>query len=276
MGMTEAWYPTPQHAHAAAQIVKFFAHQAGVDAVLLVNSCARGKATPDSCLDIIVLVDASLRAPDNRSTVLERGENPATDALYHAWDEAPGTRAAAHDLAQAGRFAEVHLDITDGLITPGSLDRDEGLDGFELAVGNYFVYSRPLWQGTNRFAELCATWLPYYAHDLRAERLAATRVFCEHQLDHIEPYVDRGLYFQAFDRLYHAFQGFLQGLFIARRAYPIAYNKWIHEQVVDILGLPDLYRQLPGILEIRAFESRAMIENGERLRDLVAAHLSDL
>lgn len=29
----------------------------------------------------------------------------------------------------------------------------------------------------------------------------------------------------------------MQALFIARRTYPIAYDKWIREQVVDILGL---------------------------------------
>ncbi len=56
--------------------------------------------------------------------------------------------------------------------------------------------------------------------------------------------VDRGLYFQAFDRLYNAHQEFLQALFISRRTYPIVYNKWIHEQIVDILHLPELYESI--------------------------------
>ncbi len=51
-------YPTPQHALAADRIVAFFAGREGVDAVLLTNSCARGKATRDSCLDIFVLAAA--------------------------------------------------------------------------------------------------------------------------------------------------------------------------------------------------------------------------
>jgi hypothetical protein len=76
-----------------------------------------------------------------------------------------------------------------------------------------------------------------------------------YDLDHVPFFVGRGLYFQAFDRLYKAFQEFLQALFIARRVYPIAYNKWIHEQVAVRLGLPELYAQLPKILEITRLES---------------------
>lgn len=266
-------YPTPQHAAAADTIVAFFAQQSGVEAVLLVNSCARGKASADSCLDIIVLVDPSLRDPGYSSTVLERDENLGSDGLYRAWDAAPETRAMLEALGGAGRFAEVHLDITDGQIMAGSLSRDQGLDNFEVSIGNYFVYSVPLWVGGSRFGELQARWLPYYSDALRAERLAMTREFCHHFIDHIEPYVERGLYFQAFDRLYQAFQGMLQGLFIARRVYPIAYNKWIREQVVEILGLPELYARLPAILEIPSLESRDLVRNGEALRAIVEEYL---
>ena len=53
-------------------------------------------------------------------------------------------------------------------------------------------------------------------------------------LHHIPLYIKRGLYFQSFDRLYNAYQEFLQALFISRCTYPIAYNKWIREQVEEI------------------------------------------
>lgn len=271
--MPEPHYPTPQHQAAAVQIVDFFARQESVDGVLLVNSIARGKATPDSCLDMIVLVAERLRDPGNGATVLERGENRGTDGLYAAWQAAPETTSLFIELGAAGRFAEVHLDIIDGRIFPGALDRDQAIDGFELSIGNYFVYGKPLWLRNERYHELAAAWLPYYAEELRAARLAATRAFCLHYLDHIAPYNERGLYFQAFDRLYQAFQGFLQGLFMARRTYPIAYNKWIHEQVAEILGLPDLYRRLPGILEVHALEGQDVIRNGEALRELVTVYL---
>ena len=67
--------------------------------------------------------------------------------------------------------------------------------------------------------------------------------------------MERGLYFQAFDRLYKALREFLQGLFIARRTYALAYNKWIRMQVVEWLGLPELYAELTPILEISRLES---------------------
>jgi hypothetical protein len=271
--MSELKYPTLQHQKAAEQVVDFFAHTNATDAVLLVNSCARDKATSDRCLDIIVLVSESFRDPNYSGIVLERGENMGTNHLYKAWHDNPEAQAVRSALSVAGRVSEIHLDIIDGTILPRQLDRDEGLDDFELAIGNYFVYSRPLWSGSNRFYNLQARWLPYYDDQLRAERLSSTRTFCLYTLEHVEPYVERGLYFQAFDRLYHALHGFLQGLFISRRRYPIAYNKWIREQIEEILQLPELYRQLPGLLEIQALESRELVEKAQRLRELTTLYL---
>src|SRR5204863_8924472 len=49
--MPAAAYPTDAHERAAVEITQFFAERAETEAVLLTNSCARGKATPDSCLD---------------------------------------------------------------------------------------------------------------------------------------------------------------------------------------------------------------------------------
>jgi hypothetical protein len=209
--MSRRAYPTLQHLQAAQQVVEFFAHTDAIEAVLLVNSCARGKASPDSCLDLVVLVSESLRDPGYPGIVLERTENRGTNSLYKAWDDHPETQAARRALSGVGRFSEVHLDLIDGTITPRVLNRDEGLDVFEIVIGNYFVHSEPLWLGCNRFYELQSRWLPYYDDNLQAERLSATRAFCHYALDHIEPYVERGLYFQAFDRLYKCVSGLLAG-----------------------------------------------------------------
>lgn len=272
--ISKTLYPTLAHQRAAQQIVDFYSQRNGIDAILLVNSCARGKATPDSCLDIVVLVSENFRDPGYQGAVLERGENKGTDGLYRAWDESSQTQAAQSLLRTVGRFSETHLDLIDGTLISTPLTRDEGLDDFEIAIGNYFIYSQLLWLGSDRFYRLQADWLPYYAESLRAERLTATRAFCHYFLDHIEPYVERGLYFQAFDRLYKAFQGFLQGLFISQRRYPIAYNKWIREQVEEILRMPELYRQLPPLLEIQNFESHELVERARRLRELTTMHLT--
>ena len=74
---------------------------------------------------------------------------------------------------------------------------------------------------------------------------------------------------QSFNRLYDAFREFLQTLFISRRTYPIAYDKWIREQVEEILGLPDLYQRLPRLLEISHFESDEIAQKAKELRGLL-------
>src|SRR5262249_26274018 len=147
---------------------------------------------------------------------------------------------------------------------------DEGFDYLEVSVGNLFVYSVPLFTRGDRFERLADEWLPFYGDELRGERLEAARWFVlDNNLERIPWFVGRELYFQAFDRFYRAFQGFLLGLHVARRTYPLADNKWIREQVADGLGLPDLYERLPRLFELDRFESRALEAKAKELRDLV-------
>jgi hypothetical protein len=98
------------------------------------------------------------------------------------------------------------------------------------------------------------------------------RSYCLNNLEHIPLYANRGLHFQAFQRLYNAFGEFLQVLFIARRTYPIAYDKWIQEQVEEILGMPELYRRLPKFFEIQSFESREISDKANELKRLLNDH----
>ena len=73
----------------------------------------------------------------------------------------------------------------------------------------------------------------------------------------------------SFDRLYNAYREFLQALFIARRTYPIAYNKWIREQVEEILGLPELYAQLTHLFEIKQFASSEIADKAKEVEQLL-------
>ena len=237
-----AFYPTPEHAAAAESFVRFVTTNFDADAVLLVNSCTRGKATRDSCLDIVMLAAPEKLAPQRQ--VLEKE--------FRTFEEGD---PAVRSLWQAGKYSVVHSDYADGVFTPTEQDEAAGPDDFEVGIGNYLAYSVPLWQGSDYYDRLKAQWLPYYSEDLRTQRLKSVRHFCLNNLHHIPPYIERGLYFQAFDRLYNAYREFLQALFITRRTYPIAYNKWIREQVEEILGLPELYARLPHLFEIRNFES---------------------
>ena len=237
-----AAYPTPEHRRAADAMVEFFSTQFEIDAVLLVNSCARGKATRDSCLDMIVLAQAD--------TLQARRA-----AWQNRWEQFEQTDAALEQLRHAGKYSVVHLDFVDGVFAPEERDEAAGPDGFELGLGNFLAYGVPLWQDSDYLAQLKREWLPYYSETLRCERLSMVRHYCLNNLHHIPLYLERGLYFQSFDRLYNAYREFLQALFISRRTYPIAYNKWIREQIVDLLNLPELYQRLPRLFEIKHFES---------------------
>ena len=249
-------YPTPEHRAAAGAIVEYFSSCRDVEAVLLVGSTARGKASRDSCLDICVLVK-----PD----VLVAAEG----GLTQQWTAFCESNDILRALPKVGAYSHVDLDVIDGQFSPGYHGWTSGPDEFELEIGNYLVYGVPLWQRSDYLARLKAHWLPYYGDNLRRERLAMARRFCLNNLDHIPLFVERGLYFQSFRRLYNALGEFLQALFIARRTYPIAYDKWIREQIEDILGLPGLYRQLPPLLEIHHFESHEIADRAQDLRGLV-------
>jgi hypothetical protein len=249
-------YPTSEHQKAADIITEYFVNHFHIDAVLLVNSCARGKATGDSCLDIIILA----KPGQGRS---QPGE------LEAGWYEFERSSQVIQDLYRVGKYSVVHPDFISGEFIPGEQEEAAGPDDFELGIGNYLAYSMPLWQGSDYFAQLKEKWLPYYNEELRLHRLEKVRWFCRNNLDHIPLYIERGLYFQSFDRLYNAYQEFLQAVFIANRTYPIAYNKWIQEQIVEILGLPELYEQITHLFEIKNFESTEIAEKARKAEGLL-------
>lgn len=254
-------FPTQEHQRAADVITDYFVSNYNIDAVLLVNSCARGKATRDSCLDIVILVE------------LDRGKSELKE-LEAGWQEFERSNPAVQSLYKAGKYSVVHPDFIHGVFTPQEQDEAAGPDDFEVQIGNFLKYSVPLWEGSGYLTQLKSQWLPYYSDELRQKRLERVRWFCLNNLHHIPLYIERGLYFQSFDRLYNAYQEFLQALFIARRTYPIAYNKWIHEQVVDVLGLPELYEQLTHLFEIQAFESTELSDKAGEVEDLLDQYAS--
>ena len=249
-------FPTTLHEQVAELACEFFLPHAQVDTFLVVNSCARGHATPDSDLDLGVLVDPAMPAAHR-------------DALLADWQRFAAIQPAVMNLAETSRFGHVHLDLLDGQFKPEVWDDGGGPDGFELGIGNAIAYSAPLREPGPYFRQLQQQWLPYYDDALRLSRLTMVRSACVYDLSHVPFYVGRGLYFQAFDRLYRAFQEFLQALFIARRTYPLAYNKWIRMQVAEWLGLPELYQELPAILSVQNLESEQMIEKTIHLHALL-------
>src|SRR6185503_3099816 len=253
--LLQATYPTPEHQTAAETIVDHFVSNYKIDAVVLVNSCARGKATRDSCLDIVVLA----RPDESRSSL---------NMMETEWEEFEKTDPAVKALYQVGRYSVVHPNFIHGVFAPQERDEVAGPDDFELGIGNFLAYSVPLWEGSDYLAQLKQQWLPYYNDELRQQRLEMVRWHCLNNLHHIPLYVERGLYFHSFDRLYNAYREFLQALFITRRTYPIAYDKWIREQLEEILGLPELYKQLTHLFEINQFESHEITDKAKEVEEL--------
>lgn len=249
-----ARYPTPQHERAAAEIAAFFADQSDTEAVLLTNSCARGMATPDSCLDL---------------QVLTRPEY--VDQLDQVWRRFAVESSAIAELNNAGRWSDVHLDVTDGTFEVRPIDHE--LDWLEVEVGNLLAYSIPLLERGDRLDQLRTEWLPFYGEQLRAERLGAAKETCLGYLDRIPWFLDRELWFQALARLHGAFSWFLLALHVKHRTYPIAYDKWIREQIVDNLSLPALYERLPALFEIGSLESRELDAKAADLRQLAQSYL---
>lgn len=251
-----ATYPTPLHGAAATTILDRYRRDSRVEAVLVVNSCARGQATPASDLDMLVLVAPGTPAAQRSDLEAEwlrwRAETPALLALR-----------------RLDRFTNIHLDFADGEFTPDVWDDGGGPDDFELGIGNAVAYSALLWERDHAYRSLRSRWLPFYAEALAAERLAMVAAACRYDLSFVPFYVARGLYFQAFDRLYKALREFLQGLFIARRTYALAYNKWIRLQVVEWLGLPELYGELTQVLAIDHLESAQVVDRAAQLTRLV-------
>jgi Nucleotidyltransferase domain len=227
-----------------------------VDAVLLVGSCARGWADEGSDLDLAVVVTPSVGEAERQ-------------ALLRAW-EASGARAeAAHILRPLVRYSDVEIDLIDGKFQPTPRGWTSGPDEFELELGNYVAHSTVLFERDARVQTLRDRWLPFYEESLRTERLKSVRTYCLNNLDHVPWALGRGDRFHAFHRLYHASQEFLQALFISRRTYPLAYDKWVAKQLGELLGLAELAPELETIVGARQLDAAMLRGNAGMLAELL-------
>ncbi len=249
-------FPTKLHQDVAELIRDYFLAVPGIDTILVVNSCARGQAMPESDLDFAILT----RPNTTRDQIT---------SIENSWQIYSKTQPVFLRYKKSNQFAHIHLDIIDGNYTPTGLEKGEPIDYFEIEIGNQICYSAPLDNVGLYFRELQNKWLPYYNEDLRLQRFKMVKDACNYDLDHVPFFIRRELYFQAFDILCKAFQEYLQALFIAHKTYPIAYNKWIKEQVVTWLKKPDLYPKLSPILSVSNIESNQTNDKAKILRGLL-------
>jgi predicted nucleotidyltransferase len=141
MTKLEATYPTKEHQTAANAFVEFFTSNYKINAVLLVHSCARGKATRDSCLDIITLAK-----PDSSSSQFNE--------LEAGWLEFEKSNPDIQALYKVGKYSVVNPDFITGVFNPLEQDESGGPNDFEVQVGNFLAYSVPLWQGSDYYSQL--------------------------------------------------------------------------------------------------------------------------
>jgi len=249
-------FPTKLHHDAAEIATEYFLGMPTVDTALLVNSCARGKAVAESDLDLAILV-----RPRTSHEEMKRME---AEWLSHSAND-----PAILKFRRSSLFAHLHLDVIDGNYLPGIIEPAEPIDYFEVEIGNQICYSVPLSTPGPYFDELKQKWLPYYDNDLRSKRLRAVQDACMHDLEHIPFLIKRELYFHGLYILTEAFRKYLQAIFILNKIYPIAYNKWIREQIVKWLNKPQLYPKLLPILSISNIESNEINEKALILRELL-------
>lgn len=255
-------YPTPLHRQASEAIVKFFSKFEKVKAILLVGSCARSKASKVSCLDIAILLNPQSFA-QHKKTLENRWQNYYEDSKVFK------------SLLAIDKYSHVDLDFINGQFSEGYHGWTSGPDAFELEIGNFLQYSFPLYESGNYFNGLKKIWLPYYDENRRLKRLRMVLKYCHNNLDHIPSFVDRGLYFQAFNRFYDAYREFLQALFISKKIYPIAYDKWIKGQLVDILKDESLYERVVKLFVINNIESDTLKKKRRNLKKLISEYIAD-
>jgi hypothetical protein len=186
-----------------------------------------------------------------------------------AWQRFAARNALVDKFMQMGPFSKVHIDIFDGAFVPPVWDEGGGPDTFEIEIGNRVAHSAVLHEPGPYFKELKKQWLPYYSNDLRIARVRMVRKACICHIEHLKLLHKRSLFFHAFDQLYKAYQELLEGVFISRQTYPVAYNKWIHEQIVEWLELPDLYDDLLKVLTIADLEGNDILIKADLVFELL-------
>src|SRR5262250_238381 len=94
-------FPTALHQEVADLARNFFSSHASVDTILVVNSCAHGRAVAGSDLDLAVLIKPTAAGQEVQS-------------LTAFWQEFMATHPLVQRFRSTGRFTQVHVDVFDG------------------------------------------------------------------------------------------------------------------------------------------------------------------
>ena len=110
-------FPTVLHREAAEIVRDYFLDLSTIDSVLIVNSCARGLAVPESDLDFAILV--------KRGTSKKEIEKAEAD-----WNIYSNNHQSISNYKTLSPYAHLHLDIIDGNYIPINIENGEPMDYF--------------------------------------------------------------------------------------------------------------------------------------------------
>ncbi|NIO38120.1 hypothetical protein GTO27_10525, partial [Candidatus Bathyarchaeota archaeon] len=250
-------YPHEGYRKVLTGLSGYFTEYAGVYAVVLIGSLARGRAVEGSCIDVCIFLHKEQF--DSLSSTIQSRKEAYSDLkgkiLYHNGQLEGGVI-----------FDDVRVDL---VFTDGSFKAyiensfDITRDEFETTIGNLFVYGVPLYEEGGRYQQLRRRYLPYYPEDLRKARLEGTAEEFRFKIWKARWLAERDQFFAALDALLEAKRIFLQHLFIKERKYPIDYTKWLKEQLLQILKKPSLYEELVMCVEEIELRKRSLCEKSK-------------
>jgi predicted nucleotidyltransferase len=134
-----------------------------IDTVLVVNSCARGQAVPESDLDFCILVNKDMPAKTGK-------------AIEKEWLKYSASDSAILKYKKSTLFVHLHLDIINGIYIPAVIENGEPIDYFEVAIGNRICYAAPFDNCGEYYRKLQEKWLPFYDENARLKRLSAISI----------------------------------------------------------------------------------------------------
>lgn len=254
-------FPTQSHKIALEETVNFFKKKKEVSAITLVGSVLRNQGSYNADIDVDIFV------PDKDI------EHKLTNEFLPFKDKVVERLRKRGD---TGKFFDIGfhvLTLPDDLAVP-TRSWISGPDYYEIIIAHFFVYCRLMFEQNKLYAKTRKKYIPYYSEKLRKKRLEETLKFCLNNIQHVEPYARRGLHIQALKRIRHATEEFIQALFISKKVYPLDYDKWVKYELEKILKLPDLYRELISIYELKKMNNENLIIAGRKLEKLIHKYIS--
>ncbi len=257
-------YPNQSYREVLTRVVKYFRTYNGVYAIVLTGSLARGKAVEGSCIDLHVFLENE----QFKDLVSER----SLGSRIEAYSQLGGRICFYEGEVEGGLlFGGIRVDVgfTNAEFDPHSKNSfDVVRDEFETTIGNLLAYSVVLYEKDGRHQRLKQKYLPFYNDRLRKARLNATKEEFDYKIWKTKWLADRGEYLASLGALLEAQRILLQHVFIKERKYPIDYTKWINEQCLKILRMPDLYQDIVSTISGLELTKRGMHEKANNLEQL--------